>query len=86
MVKYDSSVRFEVVFTCAHGCFNEGDSTTAGLALIAEWYKCGKVAISDELQQYISDNGMGEMFALPAAETETDAEEKPKPKRNARKK
>lgn len=84
MVKYDSSARFEVVFTCAHGCFNEGDTATAGLAIAADWHSRGLIALSAELKRYISDKGLGDMFAQPAAETET--EEKPKPRRTARKK
>lgn len=74
MVRYDSSVRFEVEFTCAHGCFNEGDTTEAGLALIAEWHKQGKIAMNDTLRQYIDDKGLGEMFASPAVGADTDAE------------
>lgn len=72
MVRYDSSVRFEVEFTCAHGCFNEGDTTEAGLALIAEWHKQGKIAMNDTLRQYIDDKGLGEMFASPAVGADTE--------------
>lgn len=74
MVRYDSSVRFEVVFTCAHGSFNEGDKTEAGLALIAEWLKCGKIAMNDTLNQYIIDKGLGGMFAIPADDSAEEAE------------
>lgn len=64
ITRFDSTKRFEVTFKDKFGAFKKGDKSTVGLALAADWYAKGKVALSKELESYIAEHELQDMFGM----------------------